>query len=93
MHTLKVVVSGLVLLAVCLAVGRWLGSPDPAAGIALGVKAFVPLWFVAAAVNMWVGVARAGYSVVEEAPVFALVFAGPVAVALLVWWLAGRPAT
>jgi hypothetical protein len=48
--------------------------------------AFLPIWFVTAAVNMWVGVRRAGYSVTEEAPVFALVFAVPAAVALLAWW-------
>jgi hypothetical protein len=31
-------------------------------------------------------VAKAGYSVAEEAPIFALVFAVPAAVALFVWW-------
>ncbi len=37
---------------------------------------------------MWVGVAKAGYSLAEEAPIFVVVFAVPVAVALLVlWWL------
>jgi len=39
---------------------------------------------------MWVGVAKAGYSVSEEAPVFAIVFAVPAAAAVLAWWLASR---
>jgi hypothetical protein len=34
---------------------------------------------------MWIGVSRAGYSVVDEAPVFLLVFAVPAIVALLAW--------
>jgi len=45
---------------------------------------------VAAAVNMWIGVTRAGYSVAEEAPIFLIVFAVPAAVALLVAWALTR---
>jgi hypothetical protein len=90
MHTLKVLAAGLVLLAVCLFIGRGLASGSPVEGLATGVKVFIPLWFVGAAINLWVGVTRAGYTVAEEAPVFALVFAVPVATALVVWWLAAR---
>jgi hypothetical protein len=39
---------------------------------------------------MWIGVARAGYTVAEEAPIFALVFAVPAAVAVLVVWSLSR---
>ncbi|WP_219216520.1 hypothetical protein [Variovorax boronicumulans] len=42
---------------------------------------FVPLWFVVAAVNMCVGVARAGYGFMEELPIFLVLFLVPVAVA------------
>ncbi len=41
---------------------------------------------MAAAANMWVGVARAGYSFQEELPIFLLIFLLPVAVALAVKW-------
>ena len=51
---------------------------------------FVPIWLIAAAINMWVGVAKAGYSVAEEAPIFLVVFAVPAAVAILVAWSLGR---
>jgi len=85
MHTILVIAGGLVLLGVCLLLGRAVGA-TPSAGLAAGALAFLPIWFVAAAVNMWIGVRRAGYSVAEEAPVFALVFAIPAAVALLAWW-------
>lgn len=39
---------------------------------------------------MWMGVARAGYSVAEEAPIFAVIFAVPAAVALFLCWKFSR---
>jgi hypothetical protein len=90
MHTIKVIAGGIALLAVCLLVGRWMGGPSPAAGLATAAKVFIPLWLVAAGVNLWIGVARAGYSVADEAPVFLIVFGVPAAVALLVWWRCSR---
>ena len=89
MHTLKVVTGGMLLLAICLLAGRWLGA-TPGTGTAAAVKVFIPLWFLAAAVNLWVGVKHAGYSFAEEAPVFGVVFGIPVAVALLIWWFRAR---
>jgi len=53
-------------------------------------KVFIALWLVAAGINMWVGVSRAGYSVAEEAPIFVVVFAVPAVIALLVLWLLSR---
>ena len=81
MHTLIVVASGLVLLGLCLVVGRVLG-----AAMARAALVFLPLWLAGAALNMWFGVARAGYSVADEAPIFAIVFGVPAAIALVVWW-------
>jgi hypothetical protein len=89
-HTVKVLGAGFAVLALCLLLGRWLGGSTPAAGLALGAKIFLPLWLIGAGVNLWVGVAKAGYSVSEEAPVFAIVFAVPAAAAVLAWWLASR---
>ena len=89
-HTLKVTAGGVVLLALCLLIGRWVGGPTPAVGLVNAVKVFVPLWLVAAGINMWVGVSKAGYSVAEEAPIFVVVFAVPTAVALVVLWRATR---
>ena len=89
-HTVKVIAAGLALLGVCLLIGRWVGGPTPAVGLVNAVKVFVPLWLVAAGINMWVGVSKAGYSVAEEAPIFVVVFAVPTAVALVVLWRATR---
>ena len=52
----------------------------------LAAKLFIPVWCVIAAVNMWIGVAYAGYSVREEAPILLLNLAVPIAVAVLAAW-------
>lgn len=88
-HTVKVIAAGFALLAVCLLIGRATTSP-PSGGMVLGAKVFLPLWLAGAGINMWVGVSRAGYTVREEAPIFALVFAVPAVVALLLWWRLAR---
>lgn len=56
----------------------------------LAAKVFVPLWLLIAAINMWVGVSHAGYSLREELPVLLLVFAIPAVSAGLVGWLLAR---
>ena len=58
-------------------------------GSARGALAFIPLWLIVAAVNLWIGVSRGGYSVAEETPIFLLVFAVPAAAAALAWWKFG----
>lgn len=83
MHTLMVVATGLLLLAVSAGLGRVAGGHG---GMMRGLLAFLPLWFVGAAINMYIGVRRAGYSVADEAPIFALVFAVPAVVAVGLWW-------
>jgi hypothetical protein len=86
-HTLKVIGIGLLLLALCWVAGRALGAPRWTA-----VEVFLPLWLVGAAINMWFGVSRAGYSVREEIPFFLIVFAVPAGIALGLAWLATRRA-
>jgi hypothetical protein len=83
MHTLMVVAAGLLLLALALLVGRTVGD---SAGMTRAALLFVPLWLIAAAVNMYRGVRIASYSVGEETPVFLLVFTLPALIALLLWW-------
>lgn len=55
-------------------------------GLAAASIGFIAIWLVIALANMWVGVTRAGYSVAEELPVFAVIFLVPAAVAAIVWW-------
>jgi hypothetical protein len=89
-HTLKVIAGGLVLLGLFLLVGRLLSPGAPAVGVTTAARWFIPVWLIGAGVNLWVGVSKAGYSVAEEAPIFLVVFAVPVGIALLVAWMASR---
>lgn len=88
MHIAMVIGGGVLLLCVFVLFG-WLWGAS-AAGMATAAKAFVPAWLLVAAANMWVGVAHAGYSVREEAPILLIVFAVPAVVAGLVAWQLSR---
>jgi len=77
--------AGFLLLGASLLLGRLFSANYPGASTVATVL-FVTLWFVIAGTNMWVGVAKAGYSVVEELPIFALIFGVPAAVAIVLKW-------
>ena len=83
MHTLKILFGGLLLLGVCLLLGRWIAGPGATPAAA---KCFLVLWFGVTLINLWVGVSKAGYSVTDEAPVALLVFAVPAIAAISFWW-------
>ncbi len=85
MRTLIILVCGFVLWGGCLGV-TWLLGDSGTSMMSLATYVFIALWFLVAAGNMWVGVAKAGYSVKEELPIFLLIFLVPVAVALFVQW-------
>jgi hypothetical protein len=85
MRTGLFLLTGFLLLAAFLILGRLFSSNYPAA-TTVATVAYVALWLLIAAFNMWTGVAKAGYSIAEELPVFALIFLVPVAVAILVRW-------
>lgn len=84
MRTAIIILGGFALLGLCLLAGRFIGGSS--AMMVLAAKIFIPIWLAAAAFNMWMGVAKAGYSVVEELPIFLVIFAIPAAVAAFVWW-------
>ncbi|MDX2203073.1 MAG: hypothetical protein NW223_09995 [Hyphomicrobiaceae bacterium] len=80
MHTLMVIGAGLVLLAVMLAIAAirgGMGSP----AMRSAARAFIPVWLLAAAANMYVGVTQAGYTIAQELPILVLVFAVPAGLA------------
>ena len=85
MRTAIIILSGILLLGLCVLAGRLIGGAGPGA-IVTSAKIFLPIWLVAALINMWVGVSRAGYSVAEELPIFLMIFAIPAAVAAFLWW-------
>jgi hypothetical protein len=85
MRTVLFLVAGFLLLGAALLLGRLFSTHYPGATFVATV-AYVALWFIVSGANMWVGVARAGYSVTEELPIFLLIFAVPVAAAILLKW-------
>lgn len=85
MRTLVIILGGLVLFGLAVLAARLI-SGTAAGPMITAAKVFLLIWFVIALVNMWVGVAQAGYSVAEELPIFLLIFAVPAVVAGFVWW-------
>lgn len=77
-------------MSLFLLAGRLLSATAPTAGMATAARWFIPVWLIGAGINLWVGVAKAGYSVAEEAPIFLLVFAVPAAVAAIAAWVLAR---
>jgi hypothetical protein len=84
MHMLFVIIGGVLLLAVFCLFGRLWGADMTA--LAPAAKAFIPVWFIIAAVNMYIGVARANYTVMDELPILLLNFAVPAVIAAIVIW-------
>lgn len=85
MRTLLFLVVGFLQLAACLLLGRLFSAQYPAAPY-LATVAFVALWLAVSGVNFWLGVARAGYGVADELPIFLPIFGLPTAVALVMEW-------
>jgi hypothetical protein len=85
MRTILFLVSGLLLMSSFLIVATLFSEHLPSTPnwvLALGLG----LWLAVTGVNMWIGVSKAGYSVAEELPIFALLFLMPAAAAILVRW-------
>jgi hypothetical protein len=85
MRTLIILVIGFVLWGACLGLARLLANAS-SASMSIATTIFIVAWFLIAAVNMWMGVARAGYSFSDELPIFLLIFLLPTAAALFVKW-------
>ncbi len=85
MRTIIFIVCGFLLWGACLAAARLILGLG-AASMATATVVFVAAWFIVAAVNMAVGILKAGYSFGEEFPIFLLIFAFPALAAIFVNW-------
>jgi hypothetical protein len=85
MRTVIILAAGLMTFAGVFLYSRLFVQHYPHAAT-IATWAFVGIWLVATAFNLWVGVSHAGYSVREELPVLLLLFGVPAMVALLVGW-------
>jgi hypothetical protein len=85
MRTGLFLIAGFLLLAASLLLGRLFATNYPGA-TTLATLLYLVAWAAIAGANMWVGVAKAGYSVAEELPIFLLIFGVPAAVAIALKW-------
>ena len=85
MRTALFLASGVLLMGGVLLLGKLFAGQYPGAP-RVAMYAFIVVWLLVAAANMWLGVARAGYSVAEELPIFLLIFGVPAAFAGLIKW-------
>jgi hypothetical protein len=85
MRTAIIIVGGFLLWGICVGIAKLLASPSTSS-MTIATAAFVVIWFVVAAANMWLGVSQAGYSFSEELPIFLLIFLLPATIAVIVKW-------
>ena len=60
---------GFLLLAACLLLGRLFSAKYPSA-MHTATIAFISLWLLISAFNLWVGVTKAGYTAADELQFF-----------------------
>ena len=85
MRTVLFLIVGFLLLTAGLLLGRLFSANYPAAPFA-ATLVFIALWLALSAFNLWVGVAKAGYSLTDELPIFLLIFGAPAVAAIIVKW-------
>jgi hypothetical protein len=85
MRTFLLITAGLATLGGSLFVARSFGAGRRTAFADVG-EFFIPIWFCLSALNLWIGVKQAGYSIREELPIFLLIFTIPASIAALLWW-------
>ncbi len=84
MRAIIIVASGFVVLLAFIFVSRAM-SDNNRATMGKAALLFLPLWLFAGSYTLWKGVSYAGYSVVEEAPLFIIIFGLPAALAVYLW--------
>lgn len=85
MRTVLFLVAGMLLLAAFFLLAK-LFSVEYPESMRIATIAFVGAWLLLAGFNLWVGVAKAGYSVQEELPIFLLIFGLPATAAVVLKW-------
>lgn len=85
MRTALFLLAGILLAGATAILARLFAhNYSSASAVATGV--FLVVWLAVTGFNMWVGVARAGYSVAEELLILLLLFGVPAVVAVLLKW-------
>ncbi len=85
MRTILFLTAGFLLLGGFHLLGRLFVPYFPSAAL-IAMATYIAMWLSIAGFNLWVGVARAGYSFTEELPILLLIFGLPAALALVLLW-------
>jgi hypothetical protein len=85
MRTAIIIACGFLFWAACVVAAK-LVPGSTGSSLTTATIVFVVIWFFAAAVNLWVGVSKAGYGFTEELPIFLLIFLLPAVIAVVVRW-------
>jgi hypothetical protein len=85
MHTLRMMLAGLVLLALMVGAAKLVRSPSWT--VSRAVSLFIPIWALIAVGNMLVGMFSAGIPFLTELVVLIAVLGVPAAAA---WWIGQR---
>jgi hypothetical protein len=85
MRTVVFLVAGFLLVAACALLGRLFSANYPNATYTATVT-FLLIWLGISIANLWVGVSKAGYTLLDELPIFLLIFAVPAVVAVVLKW-------
>lgn len=85
MRTALFLLAGFLLLGATSILARLFGQIYPSAA-AVATAVFLVLWLALTGFNLWLGVAKAGYSVAEELPVLLLLFGVPAVAAVALKW-------
>ena len=85
MRTILFLTSGILLVSASALLARLFSSELPSAPFWATV-AFCLIWLLICGGNMWVGVAKAGYSVAEELPILLILYGVPALAAVLLKW-------
>jgi len=85
MRTALFLLVGFLFLAASMLLGKLFSSNYPGATFA-ATLIFVVFWLGISSANLWLGVAKAGYALNEEFPIFLLIFGVPAIVAIFLKW-------
>ncbi|TGN41832.1 hypothetical protein [Marinobacter confluentis] len=82
MRTLVIIVGGILLWAVITGVTKLLNNQAGRSWTPTGI--FAAVWLVITSWNIWVGVTQAGYTFMQELPIFLVTYLLPIAVAVFI---------
>jgi hypothetical protein len=82
MRTLLFIVGGIILWAVIMGLTKLFHNQASSSWRPLAI--FAAVWLLVTSWNVWVGITQAGYTLLEELPIFLLTYLIPIAVAIVI---------